>query len=270
LTMQLSRTASGEITGGTVNFLLKFKFPGDVTITGYPLREGNVTTNGPMVINADESSTSFQREGMIDLSTEVTDPALLQRILANPAGFYINLSTSANPTGALRGQLTKFVESQASTVALKPGPVFGQPPSPAPTGTATITVHPTRNVGNGAVIGGTIGFTVLYDFAQSVTITGLVLRGPSGGTSETLIDSGVSSSNPIVSTSGKGVINISLPISPSSSLVGTLVKLLANPNSFSVVLATTTSPTGAISAQLTALAKPLEILYATSYMLSSS
>src|SRR5262249_57757899 len=69
LTMQLSRTASGEITGGTVNFLLKIKFPGDVTITGDPLREGNVTTNRPVGINADESSTTFQRERMNDLRT---------------------------------------------------------------------------------------------------------------------------------------------------------------------------------------------------------
>jgi uncharacterized protein (TIGR03437 family) len=46
------------------------------------------------------------------------DPGLLQRILAKPYGFYFELSTSANPDGALRGQLNKFTGAGAPVIHL--------------------------------------------------------------------------------------------------------------------------------------------------------
>jgi hypothetical protein len=40
-------------------------------------------------------------------SCATVDPAVLKEILANPAGYYVNVHTAEYPNGAVRGQLTK-------------------------------------------------------------------------------------------------------------------------------------------------------------------
>jgi hypothetical protein len=55
----------------------------------------------PLSINAGTTSGSVS-------DTATADPALLDRICANPAGFYINLHTDAFPGGEIRGQLQPF------------------------------------------------------------------------------------------------------------------------------------------------------------------
>jgi Phage integrase, N-terminal SAM-like domain/CHRD domain len=37
----------------------------------------------------------------------VSDPAIAQRIISNPSGFYFNVHTTLNPGGAIRGTLVK-------------------------------------------------------------------------------------------------------------------------------------------------------------------
>src|SRR5262249_40949038 len=275
LTININRGTSGQITSGSVNFLFRFKFPGPVTITGFPLREGSATTNGPEVINADNSSTTFGTGmGSINIGTEVNDPALLTRLLAFPFKFYINVSTSANPGGALRGQLTRLGETLASTVKMTPEAVVkpSTPPPAGATGTATITVHPMRTPSTGTVGEGSVAFMVTYNFPESVTITGLKIHeGSSTINGPAVFDSGISSSNTIVSTSGKGAINIVIPLSYAlgpGEVVAMLPKLVANPTGFYVSLETTANPAGALRAQLGALAKPLENFYATNYVLT--
>jgi Cu/Zn superoxide dismutase len=55
----------------------------------------------PLTINAGTTSGSVS-------DTATADPALLDRICANPAGFYINLHTDAFTGGEIRGQLQSF------------------------------------------------------------------------------------------------------------------------------------------------------------------
>ena len=42
----------------------------------------------------------------VTATPEITQ-ANAQQIVANPAGFYFNVHTPLNPTGAIRGQLTR-------------------------------------------------------------------------------------------------------------------------------------------------------------------
>ena len=66
------------------------------------IHEAPLATPGPVVIplsiNAGTTSGSVS-------DTATADPALLDRICANPAGFYINLHTDTFPGGEIRGQL---------------------------------------------------------------------------------------------------------------------------------------------------------------------
>lgn len=61
---------------------------------------GGAGTNGGIVVNLDVDGFSGSTEGC------VTDAAAdLEAIIANPAGFYVNVHTADFPPGAIRGQL---------------------------------------------------------------------------------------------------------------------------------------------------------------------
>lgn len=61
---------------------------------------GATGTNGGIVVNLDVDGFSGSSEGC------VTDAAAdLEAIIANPAGFYVNVHTADFPPGAIRGQL---------------------------------------------------------------------------------------------------------------------------------------------------------------------
>ncbi|HEV2767614.1 MAG TPA: CHRD domain-containing protein [Acidimicrobiales bacterium] len=68
--------------------------------TAAHIHEGGVGESGPPVVTLEPPSA----EGAVD-GCVAADPDLLQRIAANPAGFYVNVHNDEFPEGALRGQL---------------------------------------------------------------------------------------------------------------------------------------------------------------------
>jgi hypothetical protein len=106
VTFDLERSTTGAIISGEVVFYVNYAFPSSVTITGLHVHQGAKGTNGPVVI--DSGVTSFtDADGQGNVTTVVTgvSPTTLQAILDSPRGYYVNLHTSANPSGALRDQL---------------------------------------------------------------------------------------------------------------------------------------------------------------------
>jgi hypothetical protein len=106
VTFDLTRDSAGAITSGEVVFYFNYRFSGPVTITGLHIHVGAKGINGPIVV--DSGVTSFDEpDGKGNITTLVTgvDPMLLQAILDNPRGYYVNLHTSDNPGGAMRDQL---------------------------------------------------------------------------------------------------------------------------------------------------------------------
>lgn len=65
---------------------------------GFHIHRGTATEAGPVVVELSHLLPSG--DGCVD-----ADPALLEEIRANPAGFYLNVHTEAFPGGAIRGQL---------------------------------------------------------------------------------------------------------------------------------------------------------------------
>jgi hypothetical protein len=77
------------------------------------IHEGARGTNGPVVANlawpqdgqAGDCLTEGEGEGTPGVKFPTGEPGIVQRILANPQNFYINIHNNEFPSGALRGQL---------------------------------------------------------------------------------------------------------------------------------------------------------------------
>jgi hypothetical protein len=106
LTLDLTRDASGNITGGNVVFYVNYRFPGSVTITGLALHQGARGANGAVALDA-AVGTITDTDGRGNLTKVVSGASatLLQALLTSPHGYYVDLTTSANTGGALRDQL---------------------------------------------------------------------------------------------------------------------------------------------------------------------
>jgi len=81
----------------------------DVAVAGITLpataahiHKGAAGENGPVVVPANGAPDA---NGMQNSTSDAVDAALIQDILANPAGYYYNVHTEDFPNGAIRGQL---------------------------------------------------------------------------------------------------------------------------------------------------------------------
>ena len=106
VTFDLERSSAGAITSGEVIFYFNYSFPGAVTINGLHIHQEAKGKNGPVVVNSGVTSI-VDADGQGNVTTVVTgtSPTTLQAILDNPRSFYVNLHTTANPSGAVREQM---------------------------------------------------------------------------------------------------------------------------------------------------------------------
>jgi hypothetical protein len=102
-----------DVAGGEVCFDVSFKDGG--TANRGHIHEQVAGMNGPIVvpffdIQAVPAQSGDPRHDLLERNNGLTgcvaaDPALLQRILDNPSGFYVNLHNARFPGGFVRGQL---------------------------------------------------------------------------------------------------------------------------------------------------------------------
>jgi hypothetical protein len=114
MTFNLTRDASNNITAATVDFVVNLNsFPNAASWRLAHIHEGPSGVAGGVVIDTKltPATAITLTNGSVSnqqfTSDPVTDVALINRILSNPAGFYFNAHTTANPTGAVRGQLVR-------------------------------------------------------------------------------------------------------------------------------------------------------------------
>jgi uncharacterized protein (TIGR03437 family) len=118
--IDVNRDASGNIIAGTPFFIINVTTKETIGFTGFDLREGAENANGPIRYSPQFSGGRCTPDVncTIAFGGASVDPVLLQRVLAKPYGFYIDVRTSANPDGALRAQFPKFTGFGAPVIHL--------------------------------------------------------------------------------------------------------------------------------------------------------
>ncbi len=263
VTIDVTRNSAGTITSARMNFLGSIAFPGAVTITGLHIHEGDSRTNGPVVFNTGISAANgpvfTDGSGIINRDVATVNLDALARLIANPAGWYVNLHTTVNPGGAIRAQITRLSENLAITVPINSANEVPPITTLNAFGTATITVNPTRNLA-GAVTGGSVNFSVGYDFPTAITVRGLhIHESPAGVNGGIVIDTGLSATNTIVNPAGRGIFSQTVLLTTPAS-IGAMTRLLVNPAGFYVNLHTGENPGGAIRGQLGGSFNPAPII----------
>ena len=114
VTINVPRDASGNPTGGgTANFSAQITgLPGGTNIILGHIHEAVAGVNGTVRVNTDLSAASpfaldNSGNGNLVFNDKAVAADVAQRIFANPAGFYVNFHSTANPGGVVRGQLTR-------------------------------------------------------------------------------------------------------------------------------------------------------------------
>ena len=112
ITFNLTKDASGTITGGTVDFSASMTgFPNGTALTAAHIHTGAPTVNGAVLVSTGIAAgevTMPAGSGTLTKTGVSTSAANLTAILANPGGFYFNIHTAANPGGVARGQLNRI------------------------------------------------------------------------------------------------------------------------------------------------------------------
>jgi hypothetical protein len=103
--------ATGAVTGGgTVNFAVQLNgFPAGSVAQAAHIHPGAAGVNGGVLVNTGLSPATAVALANGTATLTFNDVTLSQTaatdIFANPAGFYFNVHSPVNPTGAVRGQL---------------------------------------------------------------------------------------------------------------------------------------------------------------------
>lgn len=108
----LTYRSSGEVEAGTVDFQVSLSgFPVATQVTGAHVHQGAPGIAGAIVIDtglaAAGGMTLVTGSGTISRTGIAVDGDIVDALIANPAGYYFNVHTTANTGGAIRGQLVK-------------------------------------------------------------------------------------------------------------------------------------------------------------------
>lgn len=114
ITFNLTRDGANNVTGATATFVVNLNsFPSGSTWTLAHIHEGAAGIAGGVRVNTGLTAATAVAlpNGAVVAQTfsniAITDAALVNNIISNPAGFYFNVHTTVNPSGAVRGQLVR-------------------------------------------------------------------------------------------------------------------------------------------------------------------
>lgn len=252
--MHLSRNAAGDVVGGSVDFIVRYRLGQETTITMAHIHRGAAGVNGPVVIDSGlpgrvESTTSgeLKTQGVLPRAEATTE--LIKEILANPAGFYFNMHTLRAPGGEIRGQL---MPAQEIVLMGLMSPANEAPPITGLNASAigAVTVRASR-MPNGAVTSAEVIFDATYaGFPEGTNFTGFHIHlGPAGVNGPVTINTGLSGQLP--ANPAGGTLHYEVDADPTNANTQlTLQALFAEPSLTYINLHTQANPGGAVRAQL--------------------
>ena len=106
-----------DAAAGTLTYTIAFK--GTEPATMAHIHKGAAGTNGDVVVPFDAAVVNAG-----GTATVTVDKALLDAIVADPGGYYVNVHTATYPKGAARGQLTTGSGKAPSAVSAGTGGQF--------------------------------------------------------------------------------------------------------------------------------------------------
>jgi copper chaperone CopZ len=111
ITFDTTKDSAGNITTATATFSVTLGgFPAGSNVSAAHIHEGASTCVCPVVVSTALGVGEVTVANGLASFTKASitmDPALAQRILNNPAGFYFNVHTSLNGGGVARGTLVR-------------------------------------------------------------------------------------------------------------------------------------------------------------------
>ncbi|MDX2152515.1 MAG: CHRD domain-containing protein [Bryobacteraceae bacterium] len=261
--VHVMRDSAGQIVSGSVDFDVSYTMPGATTFTGLHIHEAAAGVNGPVRIDtgitaaspvADETGRGrIQRQAQV-LPTSATGVAALRGLLENPAGYYVNLHTTTNTGGLIRGQLMP-ADWQVFAAQMSPAnevpPIAGLDAS----GIGTVQLLTTRDA-QGRVNSASAVFEVQYrGFPEGTRLQGLHIHaGAAGANGGVTLDSGLGTANAItVPANGSGAVRLENEINLTANAVTTLDNIGFTPRNYYLNLHTNVNTGGAIRGQAVAL-----------------
>jgi len=209
---------AGIPVSGSIDFDISTKFSSAVTVTGLHIHNAAAGVNGAIVIptdvNATDKSIAIDSTGRLRIQKQVqvpsTNPAIslstVLDMLQNPQNYYVNIHTTVNPGGAMRGQL---LPAESTFLMGLMSPKNEVPPVPVnASGVGSVLLLRGRDA-SGAVAAASALFNVDYtgfDASAGTSFTGLHIHSQTAG-----------NNGSVVINTGIGAGAASVPIDPSGS-----------------------------------------------------
>ncbi len=253
------RDAEGKVVSGTVDFTVRYQFPGEVSFTGFHIHRGNAGANGPVVIDSgivgSDPLVDATGQGQIQRTAQIAAGSagvqVLEDMLANPEGFYLNLHTTVNRGGAVRAQMTR-AERRIYGVPLSPENEVPAVQSEA-RGVGFVTILAAFNAA-GQFVSSEVTFDVNYTgFAEGTQFTGMHIHTGSAGTNGPVtINTGLTrAQNMMAGAGGAGSLRYVADVNMGAqNSVNTVLNIWGDPGTAYLNLHSVANPGGEIRGQL--------------------
>ncbi|PYS51407.1 MAG: hypothetical protein DMG13_18685 [Acidobacteria bacterium] len=258
ITVHVTRDEAGNVNAATVTFDIDYTSISALTFTGLHIHNAPAGQGGaqPVIDSGISGTNPVNVTAGLGTITRIVDYAstdtnalkFVTGLLATPENYYVNIHTTLNPGGFMRGQLlaTRLVLRPVMSAGLETPPI-----NLDAEGAARVEIQVNRDLLTGAITSGVVTFDVDYRFPGPVTITGLHIHNAAAGVNGPIvIDSGINETVRAITGALRGNIFRVVEIdNTNTSGLAALTGLMNDPSQYYINLYTGVNLGGAIRGQ---------------------